>query len=420
MSHVVTGRYRPFPAHAQLSFGRLGISCRDFCLENQEVFFTCDFLPDRYSFSGTSFRRSPHVDFASRYFQEPNFDFRETAYYKLATKGHLPYPAYGERQAADRCEKFIELLNTFRNEEYPSLSIPPITLVECRDGNVMVVDGKHRLAALIAMGVHEFPVVMCFENEVREMFRANEERARPSQFFSKSNHMLAQIGKSLPQKQAEIDELLSYIRQSKLESWAEVYHPIPFYEFRALTTQLEPATPYTRLGMILSGYQNFQGLRVLDLGCNVGFYSFSLAKRGAIVTGIDARPEYIEIASRVAGIYGIENATFVNAPVTPELIDGAEHEWDIALCFSMIQWVADQQGIDYACRVLKTLSRRSKAMFFDVSVNSGAAAFKTARGGERCFVERFLRDETDYSYVTYLGDVHPYRRDTRHVFYCHR
>jgi len=38
------------------------------------------------------------------------------------------------------------------------------------------------------------------------------------------------------------------------------------------------------------------GWRVLDVGCNAGFYSFELAKRGATVLGIDVEPLYLRQA----------------------------------------------------------------------------------------------------------------------------
>lgn len=420
ISQVVKGTYRPMPVHSQLSLGRLGIPSQIISIRGREIYFTCDYLPDRYSFSETSFWNSPHVDFAIRYYAQPHFGFEETEYYKLAIKGRLPYPVRGVERAVERCERFVQLLDAVRENKRDLSSIPPVTMVECRDGNLMVVDGKHRLAAYIALSIEEFPVVLCFDNELREILRASKERARPNEFYARSNHMLAQIGKPYAQKQDEIAALREYIKASKLESWAEIYHPIPFNDFADLSTQVEPATSYTRLGMILAGYQDFRNLRVLDMGCNVGFYSFSLAKRGATVTGVDARPEYIEIASRVANIYDLPNATFINSPITPELINETGPGWDIALCFSMIQWVADQRGMEYACEVLKAVSKRSKAMFFDVAVNSGAAAFTTVRGGERRFVEELLREETEYTYVACIGDVHPYKRDTRHVFYCHQ
>jgi tRNA (mo5U34)-methyltransferase len=42
--------------------------------------------------------------------------------------------------------------------------------------------------------------------------------------------------------------------------------------------------------------EDLSGWRVLDIGCNAGFYSFELAKLGAEVCGIDADPHYLRQA----------------------------------------------------------------------------------------------------------------------------
>ncbi|ACH38708.1 SAM-dependent methyltransferase, putative [Citrifermentans bemidjiense Bem] len=48
------------------------------------------------------------------------------------------------------------------------------------------------------------------------------------------------------------------------------------------------------------------GWSALDIGCNAGFYSFELARRGARVLGIDCDPHYLEQARWAAGQYGLE------------------------------------------------------------------------------------------------------------------
>lgn len=42
--------------------------------------------------------------------------------------------------------------------------------------------------------------------------------------------------------------------------------------------------------------RNMTGYRVLDIGCNAGFYSFEFAKRGADVLGVDIDPSYLRQA----------------------------------------------------------------------------------------------------------------------------
>lgn len=51
---------------------------------------------------------------------------------------------------------------------------------------------------------------------------------------------------------------------------------------------------------------DLSGWTALDVGCNAGFYSFELAKRGATVTGIDSEPLYLRQAAWVARQLGLE------------------------------------------------------------------------------------------------------------------
>ncbi|GAB3819963.1 TIGR04290 family methyltransferase [Pontibacter rugosus] len=49
------------------------------------------------------------------------------------------------------------------------------------------------------------------------------------------------------------------------------------------------------------------GKNVLDIGCNAGFYSIELAKRGANVLGIDVDPHYLRQAEWAAKQFGLED-----------------------------------------------------------------------------------------------------------------
>jgi tRNA (mo5U34)-methyltransferase len=51
---------------------------------------------------------------------------------------------------------------------------------------------------------------------------------------------------------------------------------------------------------------DLHGATALDVGCNAGFYSFELAKRGATVTAIDSEPLYLRQAAWAARAYGLE------------------------------------------------------------------------------------------------------------------
>ncbi|MGE5518352.1 MAG: TIGR04290 family methyltransferase [Candidatus Dadabacteria bacterium] len=53
--------------------------------------------------------------------------------------------------------------------------------------------------------------------------------------------------------------------------------------------------------------KNLQGWTALDIGCNAGFYSFELAKRGAQVLGIDLDPHYLKQAKFSAKELGLND-----------------------------------------------------------------------------------------------------------------
>ena len=54
--------------------------------------------------------------------------------------------------------------------------------------------------------------------------------------------------------------------------------------------------------------EDLGGWTVLDIGCNAGFYSFELARRGARVTGIDVDPHYLQQAGWAAEQLGLQNS----------------------------------------------------------------------------------------------------------------
>ncbi len=68
-----------------------------------------------------------------------------------------------------------------------------------------------------------------------------------------------------------------------------------------------PAFKWAQLAPCLP--EDLSGWRVLDIGCNAGFYSFELAKRGADVLGIDHDEHYLEQARWAARQFGLETRT---------------------------------------------------------------------------------------------------------------
>lgn len=77
--------------------------------------------------------------------------------------------------------------------------------------------------------------------------------------------------------------------------------------------------------------EDLAGCRALDIGCNAGFYSFELARRGAAVTAIDIEPRYLEQARWAARQFGLEaRLTFRQASVYE--LAGTRERFDL-VCF---------------------------------------------------------------------------------------
>jgi tRNA (mo5U34)-methyltransferase len=69
---------------------------------------------------------------------------------------------------------------------------------------------------------------------------------------------------------------------------------------------------------------------VLDIGCNAGFYSFELARRGAKVLGIDANPHYLAQARWAAAILGLSDTCRFECRQVYDLVRMNE-QWDVVL-----------------------------------------------------------------------------------------
>lgn len=76
--------------------------------------------------------------------------------------------------------------------------------------------------------------------------------------------------------------------------------------------------------------ESLAGWRVLDIGCNAGFYTFELAKRGAAVTGIDVEPLFLRQAEWAAREFGLSHLAEFRHMQIYDLAQTRE-DWDLVL-----------------------------------------------------------------------------------------
>jgi len=100
-------------------------------------------------------------------------------------------------------------------------------------------------------------------------------------------------------------------------------HPLgdfPHFKWR----ELEPALP-----------SDLHGATVLDVGCNAGFYTIELARRGAVVTALDVNEHYLAQARWAAQICGVSaRVTFERCQVYA--LSRARRRWDLVLFLGVL------------------------------------------------------------------------------------
>ncbi|MFO7177358.1 MAG: TIGR04290 family methyltransferase [Pseudomonadota bacterium] len=99
--------------------------------------------------------------------------------------------------------------------------------------------------------------------------------------------------------------------------------------------------------------EDLSGATVLDIGCNAGFYSLELAKRGAEVTAIDVDPHYLEQARWAAERYGLARSIRFREGQVYELAR-ANRQWDIVLFLGVLYHLRyPMLGLDIVSRCVR-------------------------------------------------------------------
>lgn len=105
-----------------------------------------------------------------------------------------------------------------------------------------------------------------------------------------------------------------------------------------------------RLGFIADHLQGLQGQKVIDVGCGGGILAESMAKSGAIVTGIDLGAEPLEVAK----LHGLESGVQVDYQLqsAEACAEANAGQFDAVTCMEMLEHVPDPASVVKACYTL--------------------------------------------------------------------
>lgn len=128
-----------------------------------------------------------------------------------------------------------------------------------------------------------------------------------------------------------------------------------------------------RLGYIAQRSNGLFGKKLLDVGCGGGILAESMAREGAIVTGLDMGAEPLAVARLHAQESGV-TLDYVQQTVEAHAEQYAGH-YDVVTCMEMLEHVPDPRSVVHACAQLvkpggevffSTLNRNPKAWLLAV------------------------------------------------------
>lgn len=158
---------------------------------------------------------------------------------------------------------------------------------------------------------------------------------------------------------AEIEQLGPWFHNLHLPDGAQTAPGHPLGDFpRRFWVSIAPHVP-----------EDLTGWTALDVGCNAGFYTFELARRGAAVTAIDLDPHYLQQARWAASVFGLEEKIEFRQMQVYELARFDEQ-------FDLVWYMGVLYHLRYPLLSLDILSRKTRQlMMFQTMTMPGGEPF---------------------------------------------
>jgi len=162
---------------------------------------------------------------------------------------------------------------------------------------------------------------------------------------------------------SQVDKIKTLYRQLAKDAPYQAYQPIPFPGFEDIKSDIYRPC-FDRLEMILHTIGDIKGKRILDIGCNVGFFCFELAKRGAKVLGVDSDSRAITIANMVNDCFSM-GVDFQTKKISGELLQNSQIHFDVVLFLNIFHWYVRNNQQEEGYRLVQAVSEMTDAMFFE-------------------------------------------------------
>ena len=235
---------------------------------------------------------------------------------------------------------------------------------------------------------------------------------------------LLRKGSRRPSEEAQL-RLRILDRVSQLGRWYEdgnsdlvqfTYHPIPFPGFEGVNSHRKKM--YDRLAAIVAEIGPMQGEWILDIGANVGYFSFSLERLGAVVEAYEINSDTFEIGAALSKLHRT-NVLYINKAFGTPALAYLRPRYKAVLLLSVFHWIVKQEGIEASARLLQQLAERSDLILFETPCTEAEGMFLHQAFSSQQAVENFLRQILPRARLTTIcqdqswGARNLYRIDTR-------
>ena len=144
-----------------------------------------------------------------------------------------------------------------------------------------------------------------------------------------------------------------------------IYQPI--YGLAKENQPVSARNGYDRLSTIKDVYSKISSaekrpLKVLDLGCNAGFYSFELARLGADVTGVETNKGFYNLCNYLKDVSGLKTVSFLNENFVELYAENKLGSFDLILGLSIFHHIASKYTYKKAREILEGLAYESSIL----------------------------------------------------------
>lgn len=142
--------------------------------------------------------------------------------------------------------------------------------------------------------------------------------------------------------------------------WAPVRYYQPLYgaETQQTTRACEDRW------VVISKYMDDKAGAILDIGCNLGYFTFKASEKGKMAMGVDTDPFYIIACNTVKSVKEMRDSFFLRAFVTKSFLQKMPF-YDTVFNFSVFHHWVKAYGKDEAIEMMKILSLKTQTLFFE-------------------------------------------------------